>query len=146
MSREKSVLKMVESAKLKSRLAKRKDSSKELGQVNESDEETIWIKISDQEMIERYGMGAILKGKRGKELIAEVNEKKSCCKSKKVTLADLKSDYEYTAEEVEEIDQKVFERIEKEKKARSNWRRLLTQIQIVRALSTSESTLANRVS
>ena len=47
MSREKSVLKMVESAKLKSRLAKRKDSSKELGQVNESDEETIWIKISD---------------------------------------------------------------------------------------------------
>ena len=47
ISREKSVLKMVETAKLKSRLAKRKDSTKELGQVNESDEETIWIKISD---------------------------------------------------------------------------------------------------
>lgn len=47
MSREKSVLKMVETAKLKSRLAKRKDSTKELGQVNESDEEIIWIKISD---------------------------------------------------------------------------------------------------
>ena len=46
-NREKSVLKMVESAKLKSRLAKRRDSAKELGQVNESDEETIWIKISD---------------------------------------------------------------------------------------------------
>ena len=55
-------------------------------------------------MIERYGMGAILKGKRGEALIAEVNEKKSCCKSKKVTLSDLKSDYEYTAEEIEEID------------------------------------------
>ena len=98
-------------------------------------------------MIDRYGMGAILNGKRGQELIAEVKEKKSCCKSKKVTLADLKSDYEYTAEEVEELDQIVFERIEKEKKARSNWRRLLTQIQIVKALSTRESgTLANRLS
>ena len=64
--REKSVLKMVESAKLKSRVSKRRDSTGDLGQVKETDEDdTIWIKISDEEMVSRYGIGAIFGGEMG---------------------------------------------------------------------------------
>ena len=97
---------MVESAKLKSRLSKRRDSTGDLGQVKETDEDdTVWIKISDEEMVSRYGIGAIFGGEMGEENLAAANRKRGCCKSsKRPSLADLKSDYEYSAQEIEEID------------------------------------------
>ncbi len=46
-----------------------------------------------------------------------------------------KLDTEYSVEEVEEIDQYLFDRLQKEKIARWNWRRVMTMISIVKHLS-----------
>ena len=51
----------------------------------------------------------------------------------------------YTADEVEEIDRSLFTKLEKEKNARFNWRKIMTMIQLVKALSTREDHLKREV-
>lgn len=48
-------------------------------------------------------------------------------KKKKKKTTD-SSEEEYTAAEIEQIDQSLFNRLETEKKARYNWRKILTMI------------------
>ena len=48
------------------------------------------------------------------------------------------SDTDYSVEEVEMIDQHLFKRLEEEKKARYNWRKVMTMVQLVNGLSKME--------
>ena len=49
--------------------------------------------------------------------------------------------YYYSAEEVENIDQTLFNRLYLEQKACQNWKKLLMRIQIVKALSVRKDVL-----
>lgn len=44
----------------------------------------------------------------------------------------------YTPEQIDLIDEELFIRLSTEKKARANWRKLMTMIQLVKALSSGE--------
>ena len=55
--------------------------------------------------------------------------KKNCCKKKTAAEKNsLPQDQTYTVEEVEAIDQPLFEKLQTEKQARFNWRRIMTMI------------------
>jgi hypothetical protein len=50
-----------------------------------------------------------------------------------------KADNEYSVEELEQVDELLFIRLQKEKMARFNWRRVMTMISIVKHLGSRQS-------
>ena len=59
------------------------------------------------------------------------NQNKKSCKKKSEV------DDKYPVEEIEDIDTILFDTLEKEKKARFNWRKIMTMIQLLKALSSA---------
>lgn len=68
----------------------------------------------------------------------KLQSKSNCCKKGKKKALGTESEYDYKAEEMEMIDQQLFDTLEKEKKARFNWRKIMTMIQLVKALSSTD--------
>ena len=104
-----------------------------------------WYMISDQKYVELYGKEALAVIKSDDEEDNDGTVKRSltkrltkkCTKSKK-RKKKIPVEDSYPVEEVEEIDKSLFTKLEKEKNARLNWRRLMTMIQLVKALSNRE--------
>lgn len=79
----------------------------------------------------RYGFDVITESLPNQE--EEVQQARCSCLFKQEVVLS------YTPHQVESIDQALFERLQTEKSARLNWRKLYTLIQIVKALSPRES-------
>lgn len=100
-------------------------------EIEDTDDNLIWVKISNEEMIDRYGLDALSESENEQQEEEKLNGR---CSRKQQPKKEI-----YTGDDVDEIDQVLFDRLQKEKNARANWRRLHMQIMIVKALSVRES-------
>ena len=88
------------------------------------DADIIWISISDQEYVEKYGEEGLATFKETSDDESPVL-KKAC--SKKKVIKKMRDDI-YSVQDIERINQELFITLEKEKKARFNWRKVMTMI------------------
>ena len=108
----------------------------------------IWKFIPDKEYVKIYGPDS-LKEKSEPEVLKKrldtfkLQTKRICCKknsdNEQPDKKRRKMENVYTVDEVEDIDQTLFKTLEKEKKARFNWRKVMTMIQLVKALSSGDN-------
>ena len=101
------------------------------------EENIIWKEISDEEYLKLYGDAAFSKAFTVADIKTTQSQQRRCAwifcccrKSKKKQLRGMLPDekYYYSPAEVDAIDQTLYNRLETERKARKNWRKLLTMI------------------
>ena len=113
--------------------------------MTEIDENAVWVKVTDEEMVNKHGCQAMTNWSDDDVKVVEHNYNKLCPPKPKKTRKELEDeknqndDTYYPLEKVEEIDQLLFLRLISERKARRNWRTLMTMISIVKHLSERES-------
>lgn len=72
--------------------------------------------------------------------VEDEEKRKKCCRLEPDGEVKKRADeFKYTHEQVEQIDKSLFTRLEIEKKARFNWRKVMTMIQLVKVLSKREA-------